>query len=68
MIDAETQYSVDVSILEILVRYDKAWLPPSIAEVCEPMEVLGLLERDGEQWRITDAGRAMIRTCELTRH
>ena len=58
---------IDVSILEVLARYDKAWLPEWIAKICEPMEALGLLQRDGEQWAITSAGREIIQTVGVAR-
>jgi len=68
MIDMAMRRKIDLSILEVLQQYDKAWFPPRIAKMCVPMERLGLLERDGEQWRITDAGRTMIVTRGATRH
>jgi len=68
MFDLATRNKIDLSILEVLQQYDKAWLPPRIARICEPMERLGLLARVGEQWRLTDAGRTLIMTRGATRH
>ncbi len=68
MIDLQPTSSVDVSVLEILVMYDKAWLPPRISDICEPMEELGLVERVGSQWRITEAGRGLIGMETAPRH
>ena len=68
MINSAAESAIDYSILEILSQYDKAWLPPRIAKICEPMKIMGLIERDGEQWRLTKAGRAMISIHSVTRH
>jgi hypothetical protein len=68
MVDLQPVPAVDVSVLEILVMYDTAWFPPRIADVCEPMEELGLVERVGSQWRITNAGRDLIGAGVPRRH
>jgi hypothetical protein len=68
MLNSEDQPAVDLSVLEVLAMYDKAWLPPALVDVCEPMWKLGLIERDGPQWRITDAGRTLIGLGASTIH
>lgn len=68
MIDLQPTGTIDVSVLEVLVMYDKAWLPPYISDICEPMEELGLVERVGSQWRITDAGRSLIGLDTAPKH
>lgn len=68
MIDLQPVASIDISVLEVLVMYDKAWLPPRISDICEPMEELGLVERVGSQWRITDAGRNLIGVETMRKH
>ena len=60
MIDMQQSSAVDISVLEVLVMYDAAWLPPRASDACEEMEKLGLVERVGTKWRITFAVPAMF--------